>query len=83
MNNDDPTVRNSLFGAIRWTKNADIEKYRNSGYGIGFDRIGSFSFPGGGFAIIVIIFGVDMSSSVHVDNQNKDIVIPGKGPTQG
>ena len=72
-----------MFGAIRLTKNADIEKYGNSGYGIGFDRIGRFSFPGGGFAINVIIFGVDMSSSVHVDNQNKDIVILGKGPTQG
>ena len=72
-----------MFGAIRLTKNADIEKYGNSGYGIGFDRIGSFSFPGGGFAINVIIFGVDMSSSVHVDNKKKDILILGKGPTQG
>ena len=31
----------------------------------------------------VIIFGVDMSSSVHVDNQWKDILILGKGLTQG
>ena len=42
-----------------------------------------FSFPGGGFGINVIIFGVDMSSSVHVDNKKKDILILGKGPTQG
>ena len=28
-------------------------------------------------------FGVDMSSSVHVDNKKKDILILGKGPTQG
>ena len=31
----------------------------------------------------VVIFGVDMSSSVHVDNKGKDILILGKGPTQG
>ena len=31
----------------------------------------------------VIIFGVDTSSSVHVDNNNQDILILGKGPTQG
>ena len=24
-----------------------------------------------------------MSSSVHIDNKKKDILIPGKGPTQG
>ena len=31
----------------------------------------------------VIIFGADISSSVHIDNKNKDILILGEGPTQG
>ena len=31
----------------------------------------------------VIIFGADMSSSVHVDNKGKDILILGEGLTQG
>ena len=31
----------------------------------------------------VIIFGADMSSSAHVDNKKKDILILGVGPTQG
>ena len=31
----------------------------------------------------VIIVGVDMSSSVHADNKEKDILILGEGPTQG
>ena len=31
----------------------------------------------------VIIFGVDVSSSVHVDNKKKYILILGRGPTQG
>ena len=31
----------------------------------------------------MIIFGVDMSSSADIDNKKKDILILGKGPTQG
>ena len=31
----------------------------------------------------VLIFGADRSSSVHTDNENKDILILGEGPTQG
>ena len=31
----------------------------------------------------VIIFRADMSSSVHNDNKNKDILILGEEPTQG
>ena len=30
-----------------------------------------------------MISGVDMTSSVHVDNMKKDILILGEGPTQG
>ena len=81
--NNDPTLKNCLFGAVTLTKNADIDKYRYSGYGIGFDRKSSFSFLGGGFGQNVIIFGVDLSYSAHIDNKKKDILIYGKGPTQG
>ena len=80
---DDPILRNSLFGAVKFTKNGDIDKYWYSGYWVGFDRKGSFSFRRGGFGQNIIIFEVDMSSSVHVDNQKKDILIIWKGPTQG
>ena len=31
----------------------------------------------------VIIFGVDESSSAYVDNKKEDILILGKGPTDG
>ena len=78
-----PTLENCLFGTVKLTKNADIDKYGYSGYGIGFDRHGSFSFPGTGLGRNVIIFGVDMSSSTKIDNRKKDILILGKGPTQG
>ena len=79
----DPTINNCLFRAVTLTKNADIGKYRYSGYGIGFDRRSSFSFPGCGFAQNIIIFGVDMNSSIHIGNNGKDILVLGKGPTQG
>ena len=62
------------------TKNADIDKYGYSGYGIGFDGKTSFTFPSGGFGQNIIIFGLDMSSSLHVDNRKKDILILGSGP---
>ena len=39
---DDPILKNYLFGAVTLTKNADIDKYRYSSYGIWFDRKGSF-----------------------------------------
>ena len=75
----DPTLGNCLFGGVNMTKNADINKYKHSGYGIGFDRTGSFSFPVTGSGRNVIIFGVDMSSSKKIDNKKKDILIHGKG----
>ena len=67
----DPTLKNCLFGAVTLTKNTDIDKYGYSGYGIGFDRRPSFTFPGGGFGQNVSIFGVDMSSSAHIDIKKK------------
>ena len=80
---NDPTIKNCLFGAVTLTKNTDIEKYKYSGYGIGFDRRSSFSFPSGGFGQNVLIFGTDTSTSIHVDNKKKDILVLGRGPTQG
>ena len=82
-NDNDPTLKNCLFGAVTFTKNADVDKYGHSGYGIGFDRRGNFSFLSGGFDQNVLIFGVDMSSSAHSDNKKKDMLVLGKGPTQG
>ena len=78
-----PTLVNCLFGAVSITKNADIDKNKYSGYGIGFDRTGVYLLPDGSFGRNVAIFGVDMNSSVYVDNKGKDILILGKGPTQG
>ena len=66
-----------MFGSVKLTKNPDIDKYKYSGYGIGFDRKGEFSF-GNGFGQNVIIFGADMSSSIHSTNKTKNILVLGK-----
>ena len=62
--NNDPTLK-----VVILIKNADIDKYKYSGYGIRFDRKSSFSFPSGGFSQNILIFGVDTSSSAHIDNK--------------
>ena len=69
---DYPTLENCLFCAASLTKNVHIDGRKYSGYGIGFDRHGSFSFSGIGLGRNVIIFGVDTSSSTKIE----------KGPTQ-
>ena len=71
-----------MFDAVKLTKHVDVDQYKYSGHGIGFDRKGFFSI-GDEVGRNVIIFGVDMSSSSHIDNKKKDILILGKGPTQG
>ena len=70
-NNIDPTLKNFLFGAVTLTKNADIDKYKYSGYGIGFDRRSSFSFLSGGFAQNVLICRVHISFSSHIGDKKK------------
>ena len=54
--NNDPPLKNCLFGAVSLAKNADIDRYGFSGYGNGFDRRSIFSFPNGGFGQNVLIF---------------------------
>ena len=55
-NVNDLTLKKCLFGAVILTNNADIDKYKHSGYGIGFDRKSSFSFPSGGFGQNITFF---------------------------
>ena len=74
-------LENCLFGAVKLTKHPDIDQYKYSGYGTGFDKTGFFSL-GNEIGINLMIFGVDMSSSTYIENKKKDILILGKGPTQ-
>ena len=67
-----------MFGAVKLTKNADPDKYKHNGYGIRFDLRSQFSSSDGTWGKNVIIFGANMSLSVHGDNKNKDILVLGQ-----
>ena len=71
-----------MFGVVSLTKHVDIYQYKYSGYGLGFYRKGEFSF-GNVFSRNCIIFGGYMSSSVHVNNKTKNILVLGKDFVQG
>ena len=64
-----------MFGAV---KNADIDKYKNSGYSIGFDRDDEFSFGTSGLGRNCIIFGAELSSSLHANNKKNNTLVLGK-----
>ena len=80
-----------LFGAMQITKNAtDNSKNNYKGCGICFDEGSEFghTITEGGRAHTTdartfLIFGVDMSFSVHATNRAKNIYLMGTGLTQG
>ena len=72
-----------MFGTIEADKpNIDPDKYIYSGYGIGFDHTGVFTHPEGNLARNVIIFGADMSRSVHALNETQIFLVLGKAFVQ-
>ena len=84
------TIQNALYGAMQITKNAtDNSKNNYKGYGIYFDeRIEIHTITEGGFAHTtdarnVLIFGADMSFSVHRTKRANHIYLMGTGLTQG
>ena len=77
------TLGNCLFGSVKLTKNADLDKYKYSGYSIGFHLSSGFSLPHGSMGRNAIIFGADLRSCVHIDNEGKDILILREGATHG
>ena len=88
--NTDYTIQNALFGAMKITKNTDSSKNNYTGYGLCFDEGGEFghtvrqgNFDCNANAKNVIIFGVDMSSSIHATNRANNIYVMGKDFIQG
>ena len=65
----DFTSKNCLFGGAKLAKNADPDKYVYTDYNIGLDSCSKFSLPDCSVGKNAIIFGVHMSSSVHIDNK--------------
>ena len=88
--NTDYTIQNALFGAMKITKNADYSKNNYTGYGLCFDEGGEFGHAvrQGNFdrttdSRNVIIFGVDMSSSIQATNRANKIYVMSKEFIQG
>ena len=78
----DKVLEDCLFGAVKITKNADIDKYKYCRYGIGFDSKGTFSHPSGSsFGQNVIMFGAEMSSSIYANNRANNILVFGRSFT--
>ena len=85
------TIQDALFGAMQITKNAtDNSKNIYKGDGICFDERSQFGhtmIEGGRIHITngrnVLIFGADMSFSVHTTNRANHIYVMGDGFTQG
>ena len=67
--NSNFTLKDCLLGGAKSAKNADPDKFVYGGYGIGFDSRSLFSLPDYDWGENIIIFGVDVSSSVHIDNK--------------
>ena len=72
-----------MFANLKIIENDDPDKCSYSGYGVAFTSRSDFSLLDGSMGKNIIIFGVDMSSSVHIDNKKKDILILGFAPIQG
>ena len=88
--NTDYTIQNALLGAMKITKNTDYSKNNYTGYGLCFVEGGEFghTVKQGNFNCTtnsrnVIIFGVDMSSSIHATNRANNIYVMGKEFIQG
>ena len=53
--NTDFAMIDCLFGAVKRTKNADTDKYKYNGHGIGFDLQSAYLLPDGSIGKNVII----------------------------
>ena len=80
--NADLTLKDFLFGAVKFTKNAVPDKYSYSRYSIGFDSRSHFLYRGFHWGKNFVFFGVDNSSWAHTDNKKKDMIVLGEGPPQ-
>ena len=72
-----------MFGAVKMTKNADVDKYNYSGYGICFDPRATFSHQNGNDTRNLIIFGCDLRGIVQANNRANNILVLGKSIVQG
>ena len=71
-------LKNCLFGVTEVKKpnnTTDPQKWQNSGYGLDFDRTGQSTHNDGNPARNIIIFGADLSTSIHSTNKAQNILV--------
>ena len=78
----DFTLKDCFFGVVKLTKNVDLDKYSFSRYAFASNFCSLFSYLGFDWGNNVAIFGLGNSSSAHIVNEKKDILVFGEGPTQ-
>ena len=81
--NTDFTLGNCLFEAVKLTTNDDPDKHDILIMVLDSMHVPNFHGQTVAGVEIVANFGVNISSSVHIDNNKKDILVPGEDPTQG
>ena len=69
------TLSNCLTGSVKLTEKVNLDKCKYTGWDVRLDSRLELLFAYGSYGKNVIIFGADMSSSVHVDNKGKNILI--------
>ena len=73
-------LKSCLFGVTEVKKpsnTTDPQKWQYSGYGLAFDRTGQYTHNHGNLARNIIIFGADLSSSIHSTNKTRNILVLG------
>ena len=80
--NTDFTLKDCLYGTVNLTRDADPDKCSYLGYSIRFDSRSLCLFPNFDWNKTVVIFGVNNSSSAHIGNKKKSILVFRKGLTQ-
>ena len=71
-------LENCLFGATEVNKpnnTTDPRKWQYSGYDLAFDRTGQFTHNNGSQARNIIMFGADISTSIHSTNKTQNILV--------
>ena len=76
------TLKNCFFGTVKLTRNAGKSKFTYNIRDVVFDGKGCWSFDNN-TARNNVIFGVDISSSSHIDNLKNNCLELGEGPTKG
>ena len=80
--NSDFNLKELWFKGVKLAKNSYPNKNVYSRYEFEFDSSLLFSIPNFDYSKNVIIFRVDMDSSVHINNKKNYILILGEIPTQ-